>query len=198
MIKVKIIPVEDIKDVVLVHESAFKGFFLTELGSSFLRLYYNSVRKSPIGVLIGAYDNEHLLGFCAACKRSKGFNTHLIMSNFFRFSFVGLKLLFTSPNSLVRLVKNMSKNSGADDDGNYAEVLSIGVSREAQGRGVGKLLLMHLQEIFSQDGIKRLSLTTDYSDNDNTLNFYQSMNFVPMYDFVTYPSRRMYRLIKDL
>ena len=44
----------------------------------------------------------------------------------------------------------------------------------------------------------RLSLTTDYYDNEQAVGFYKSQGYEVMYDFVTYPERRMYRLIKRL
>ena len=43
MIEVRKISKEDIVTVVQIHQDAFDGFFLTELGSDFLKLYYESV-----------------------------------------------------------------------------------------------------------------------------------------------------------
>src|ERR1700681_348296 len=100
---------EDLHEVVEVHKVSFKGFFLTELGDHFLKVYYDCVRKDDRGIVIGFYHERQLYGFCAATVLSKGFNTHLVKRNILRFSLIGIWLLFTRVPSLVRLLKNFSK-----------------------------------------------------------------------------------------
>ena len=182
-----------------IHLEAFKGFFLSGLGKNFLFTYYNAVRENDRGILLGCFEDEQLLGFCAATTLSSGFNSYLIKKDFIEFSRIGIKLLFSKPKGLIRLFKNFTKsNPSVSDEGNYAELLSIGVSPTTQGKGVGKLLLSDLENILREKGIKQLSLTTDFHDNDKTLKFYKSLNYEVMYDFIAYPNRRMYRLIKNL
>ena len=121
-----------------IHLKAFEGFFLSELGREFLSTYYNTVRENDRGVLLGCFEDKKLLGFCAATTLSEGFNKHLVKSNFFSFAKIGFFLLFTRPKALLRLLKNFTKSDpSVSDDGHYAELLSIGVSPTAQGKGVG-------------------------------------------------------------
>lgn len=188
----------DISQVVKVHLNAFKGFFLTELGSEFLEVYYSSLINSNRGVLIGAFSKDSLLGFCAACERSRGFNSAIIRNNLLKYSLVGLKLLLYRPKALIRLLKNLTKNGDNVDDGNYAEVLSIAVRTDIQNSGIGRVLLENLEKHLRKKSIERLSLTTDMLDNDKTLRFYHKVGFSIMYEFETYPSRSMYRLIKNI
>lgn len=55
---------------------------------------------------------------------------------------LSLKMLFTSPESLLRLAKNLTKKGeGVEDNEDYAELYSIGVNKSAQGKGVGKKLI---------------------------------------------------------
>lgn len=194
----QLIPAEDIEAVIKVHNSAFKGFFLTELGPDFLKLYYHSVAKAPDGILIGAYHNDRLIGFCAACTECSGFNTRLIKSNIIRFGLISLKLLFTRPKALIRLSKNLTKKGSVADDGHYAELMSIAVDKEIQNSGAGKAMMDCLEKTLKQRNVARLSLTTDKLNNDNTLAFYEKRGFQQMYVFTTYPDRIMYRLIKDI
>src|ERR1022692_158717 len=134
--EIKKISKEDLHKVVEVHKVSFKGFFLTELGDHFLQVYYDCVRKDERGSLIGFYDEGQLYGFCAATTLSRGFNAHLVKTNILRFSIIGIRLLLTKIPSLVRLFKNLSKTASTiPDKGDYAELLSIGVSDKKQGQG---------------------------------------------------------------
>lgn len=189
----------DVNFLVKIHEAAFSDFFLTQLGDVFLRFYYISVLKHKQGILIGAYDDGKLIGFCATTQLSKSFNLSLILNNFFQFSIVGIRLLFTNPIAIIRLLKNLTKsNSEIEDDGSYAEILSICVDPNQQGGGVGKKLLSTVEEELRRKKINKLSLTTDYYDNDNAISFYKSLEYKIMYVFETYPNRKMYRLIKNI
>ena len=127
------------------------------------------------------------------------FNSSLVRENWRAYAFVALRLLVGRPGAIVRLVKNFTKgNPGVKDDGAYGELLSIGVAKEAQGTGAGKNMLRALETRLRESGVDRLSLTTDYYDNEQAVGFYKSQGYEVMYDFVTYPERRMYRLIKRL
>jgi len=190
---------KDLQSVIEVHCSAFNSFFLTELGNDFLKLYYGSLLKIPDGYLFGYFIKNELLGFCAATTQSAGFNVRLIKSRFIHFFCISLKLLFTNPKALLRLCKNFTKKSTAiNDDGKYAELLSIAVNTNKQGLGIGKLLLQALENDMQQRGCKKISLTTDFYDNENAIQFYKKFGYEIMYEFTAHPDRKMYRLIKDL
>lgn len=189
----------DIENVVEIHFAAFPDFFLSQLGRKFLTLYYNSVRKHKEGILLVCEKDGEIIGLCAGTLLSSGFNAKLIKSNLFRYGVESLKLLFTNPKSLIHLIKNMKKeNSSIGDDGTYAELLSIAVNPNVQRSGVGKAMLLALEEEVKKNDGKRLSLTTDYEDNEKAIGFYKSLGYESWHDFVTYPERRMYRLIKNL
>ena len=151
------------------------------------------------GVLLACKMDGIIIGLCAGTVLSAGFNTKLIKANIFKFGIESMKILFTKPKALIHLLKNMSKeDSSAGDDGNYAELLSIAVDPKVQRSGVGKAMLLELEKVIKEKGGKRLSLTTDYEDNDKAMGFYKSLGYEPWYDFVTYPNRRMWRMIKEL
>jgi len=163
-----------INAVVEVHKNSFNDFFLTRLGDDFLKVYYESLRNNNNALLIGLFSGGKLCGFCAASVLSKGFNTQLIKNNFLQFSLIGIRLLFTRPYSFVRLIKNFSKiNSNIEDNAEYAELVSIGVSKNDQGKGIGKKLLFELEKELKLKGCSKLSLTTDYYSNENTIGFYK-------------------------
>ena len=191
--------VNDVDTIVKIHLDAFKGFFLTSLGAQFLKFYYSCFIKSNETVTVVAEENGVIYGFSASTKVCKGFNSRLIKSNLFAFAILSLKMLFTTPKSLLRLVKNLTKKGeSVEDDEDYAELYSIGVSKAAQGKGVGKLLLAESERVMKSEGVQRVSLTTDFYNNEQAVGFYHSMGYETLYEFVTYPNRKMYRLIKTL
>lgn len=191
--------VNDVDTIVKIHLDAFKGFFLTSLGAQFLKFYYSCFIKSNETVTVVAEENGVIYGFSASTKGCKGFNSRLIKSNLFAFTILSLKMLFTTPKSLLRLVKNLTKKGeSVEDDEDYAELYSIGVSKAAQGKGVGKLLLAESERVMKAEGVQRVSLTTDFYNNEQAVGFYHSMGYETLYEFITYPNRKMYRLIKTL
>ena len=99
----------DIDGIVRIHCSAFKGFFLTSLGVDFLKFYYLNFVRSKETVTLVAEDGNRVVGFSAATTNCKGFNSRLIKSNLFSFGMLAMKLVFTNPKALLRLVKNLTK-----------------------------------------------------------------------------------------
>lgn len=145
----------DINAIVEIHLDAFKTFFLTSLGSSFLKFYYTCFVKSIETVTLVAEENGKIYGFSASTKVCKGFNSRLIKNNLVSFGIVSLKMLFTTPTSLIRLVKNLTKKSEVvEDDENYAELYSIGVSNDAHIYSSAKIYYPHnlVMEVFSTIG----------------------------------------------
>ena len=191
--------INDVDTIVEIHLNAFEGFFLTSLGADFLRFYYSCFVRSNETVAMIAEENGVIYGFSASSKFCKGFNSRLIKSNLIAFGLLSLKLLLIKPISLLRLVKNLSKKGeNVIDNEDYAELYSIGVCKSAQGKGVGKMLLLKSEQVMKEEGVTRVSLTTDFDNNEQAVGFYHSMGYETLYEFVTYPNRKMYRLIKIL
>lgn len=199
MIEIKHASINDVIDIVDIHLDAFKDFFLSSLGRDFLIFYYSCLIKNQESVVLIAKINSKILGFSAATIDCKGFNIKLIKQNFISFFFTSIKLIFFNPKALIRLAKNLTKKSAnIEDSEDYAELFSIGVSKSEQGKGIGKVLLQYTEDTLLKLGVTKLSLSTDYYDNDSSLKFYKSMGYSILYDFITYPNRKMYRLIKNL
>lgn len=190
---------KDIPGIVDIHIKAFPNFFLTSLGEGFLKLYYRSVLKSTDGILLIGQSDGEIMGFCAGTLLSAGFNARLLKNNLIGYTVQGIILLFTHPLKIFHLFKNMTKeNDSVGDKGEYAELLSIGVDPNKQGGGIGKKMLLALEENIALRGGTKLSLTTDYENNEKAVGFYHSLGYKEWYDFVTYPNRRMYRMLKQI
>lgn len=199
MIKIVNATIKDVDDIVRIHCDAFKGFFLTSLGTSFLNFYYKNFIRSEETVCMVAVENDCIVGFSAATMVCKGFNSRLIKQNILSFGMLSITLLFTNPKALIRLAKNLTKKGDSvNDKEDYAELYSIGVDSSQQGKGIGKKLLSKTEETLKNAGVERVSLTTDFDNNESAVGFYHSMGYQTLYEFVTYPNRKMYRLIKTL
>ena len=184
-----------------IHLNSFKGFFLTTLGFSFLKAYYKTCAKSEDAISICAIDDEtgKILGFSVGCYHSKGFNKRLILSNLIIYSYQAIIVFFTKPLALIRIFKNLGKGEGVKkDDSNYAELLSIGVLPDKNGLGIGKNLLMEFESEVKKKGLHKITLTTDAEANENVLQFYKKSGYKVFYDFITYPNRKMFKLIKNI
>lgn len=190
----------DIQEIVDIHTLAFENYFLTKLGENFLTIYYKSVLESKNGFILGYFDDSMtLLGFAATTSKSSDFNKNLIINNFISYCFLGLNLVFTKPMTIIRLMKNLKKTDGNfEDDGAYAELLSIGINPRMQGQGLGKVLLIEVENYLRNQGVEVLSLTTDFYDNEQGIGFYSKMGYNKFYDFFSFPNRRMYRFIKKI
>lgn len=194
----KIFPSEYPK-VTNIHFSAFPDFFLTKLGESFISTYYKTSLRNQESISICAIDNnEEIIGFSIGCIHSKGYHKKLIRQNFILFLIEGVKILFTKPKALFRLVNNFEKNAHVNDNGDYAELLSIGVKAEIKGGGIGKQLIQYFEEEARIRGCLKIALTTDSINNDNAINFYKKNGYEIFYEFTAYPNRKMYKLIKQL
>lgn len=185
-----------------LHMQVMPDFFLASLGEGFLTTYYKVVLRHPETICLLAEDeNKNILGFVLGREKAKGYLKRILKSSLFTFVIEGIKLFFIKPKSLIRLVRNLdkiSKDSSISDTQNYAEIGLIGVSPELKGQGIGHKLFEGFIGILKERNVANLSLTTDMDDNEQTITSYKAWGFTVMYEFKTYPDRRMLRLIKEI
>lgn len=200
MITIRKAAVNDVDAIVAIHQQAFPDFFLTTLGTRFLRLYYKCMCNCEDAITLCAEEDNVVKGFATSSYYSQGFNTSLIKKNLFQFGLMGVELLFTKPKAILRLAKNLDKKADGnamEEKGEYAELYSIAVKPDNQGSGIGKKLLIATEEYVAKHN-SRISLTTDYYNNEKTIGFYHSLGYQNFYEFTTYPDRKMWRMIKKL
>lgn len=190
---------DDFRAMAAIHNQAFSGFFLTSLGLRFLETYYKACIQHPVSIAVCALDdNGSMLGFATGSLQSAGYHWSLLFHNPFRFLAAALRSVVSKPSVLFRLAKNLDKNHSETDDRNYAELLSIAILPQLKGSGAGKALLKMFEEEAKLRGGRKIALTTDYENNQRVIAFYQKSGYEIFYDFVTYPDRHMYKMIKSL
>jgi len=199
MTDIKKIELKDIPAIVNIHIEAFPDFFLTSLGKSFLKTYYKTSIKNKLCVAVCSLDkSNNITGFAVGTLLSKNYYKKLIIKNISLYSWQFLIIFITKPKAIIRLYKNLSKTNNPDDDGLYSELLSIAVANNYKGQGIGKLLLDKFEENALKNNCTKIALTTDYFNNENVINFYKSRGYEIYYDFISFPKRKMYKMIKVL
>ena len=189
----------DYSQMTVVHARAFPGYFLTSLGKDFLSTYYKAVLRSEKAIAVCAVDEfENIIGFASGSIESSNFHRNLFNSNRLSFLLAVVKSALGKPSVFYRLAMNLEKNANHNDDNDYAELLSIAVLPEYKGNGIGKRLLENFEVEVKRRGGKKLALTTDYENNEAVVNFYQKCGYSVFYNFITYPNRRMFKMIKAL
>lgn len=179
MITIKSLKTEDIKNISILHQIAFKNFFLTSLGPDFLIQFYTSILRSKDGIAIGAFDNNNkLVGFAIGANTKNGFYKSLLKNNFIPLLFSAFFNLLKQPLKIKRLLQSLLTSETSNEEFiDYATLLSICVDPDKKGQKIGKLLL----EAFENETLnysKGISLTTDKYDNDYVNNFYISNNYI--------------------
>jgi len=189
---------DDYRALAYIHSQAFQGFFLTSLGIDFLETYYKAALNCQKSIAICAVNEERLIqGFASGSIESANYHRNLFKNNWVAFLLAVSKSALRKPAIIFRLANNLDKNPSPNDDKKYAELLSIAVLPELKGSGTGKALLEHFEEEVLRRGGKKVALTTDLNNNERVINFYKKCGYEIFYNFITYPNRQMYKMIKS-
>jgi ribosomal protein S18 acetylase RimI-like enzyme len=198
-VKLRVISVEDHEKLAKIHEAAFPDFFLTSLGIHFLKTYYFFSLKTEGSVSCCAVnENNDILGFAIGCLAAKGFHKKVFLKSPLAFINSLILSFLRNPKIIIRLWKNLEKKASKVDDKEYSELLSIAVGPENKGKGIGKILITGFENEIKKLKGKKIALTTDSSENESVISFYEKCGYVKTFEFVTYPNRLMFKMIKDL
>ena len=177
-----------------VHAKAFPGFFLTRMGPRFLAGYYDCVRHYPKGIVIGAEDENRLVGFVAGFIHPSAFYIHL-GRNRWRLLPAILFAILKRPGLAIGALRNSRRVAtlaeGDESDQYMAELSSIGVDPATAGRGTGGRLVREFCSRAVEMGARRVVLTTDRDDNDRVRSFYERLGFEISGRFMQGRGRRM-------
>lgn len=193
----------DLKALVNVHNSAFKDFFMTSLGSNFLVEYYkNYLNPSHISLVLKD-DNGAILGFVVGTNNSAVFYKSLksnwrsflipLLSNLFN-----VKVIAKVSKRILSIFTSNKVNELIDAPKGFNELTSIGVFQNTTTKGIGTRLLQEYEMICRNKDIPGIYLTTDALGNEGVLKFYQKHGYSISQEFIQDNKRSMYLLIKKL
>ena len=172
--------VDDLDGIVEIHGLAFPGFFMTRMGSSFLRAYYALVLEYDGGIVLVAENDDRPLGFVAGFENPGRFYAHMSWRKQ-RMVWPILKGLIRRPALVSRIVFNRKRVEAMGVSGAYdttlAELSSIGVDSRVASRGIGGALLEAFLTSAAAAGVKQVCLTTAAQGNDTVNTFYKKHGF---------------------
>lgn len=190
---------DHIPGVVEVHLASFQGFFLSFLGSAFLRQFYVSLLEDEYGIcLVALYENE-VVGFVAGTNRSNGVYSRVLRRRFFRFSLAVVPAMIKNPSITPRLFRGFINPSGGRlIDHDRGMLMSIAVLPDNQGQGIGRQLVSAFLDRVSKTGVSQVDLTTDKFCNEEVNLFYQEFGFKYEGSIITPEGREMNKYVINL
>jgi ribosomal protein S18 acetylase RimI-like enzyme len=185
----------DLRQIVPLHLAAFERFYLTGLGSSFLREYYRQAILHQGSICLGLFEGSHLRGLAVGFVDPPAFYRALRAARL-RLGLAALPALVKAPGKLRRFVVNYKRTAASSREGagaREAELASLAVCPNCGGRGFGSRLV---REFAAESGRRRaaaVTLTTDAVGNDEVNAFYEKVGFEFIERFEAQPGRWLNR-----
>lgn len=190
--------IDDVRDVVIIHLTSFRGFFLSFLGFPFLRELYMGILQDPTGIAFVNYNDKRIVGFIAGTSHPAGFYRRLLHQRWWRFGAAAIPAILRNPLIVPRLLRAFRKPQESASQPDAGTLMSIAVLPEAQGQGLGQALVKVFLEEAKQRGLKHINLTTDRDNNDLVNHFYQKLGFRCYRSFITPEGRPMNEYVIDV
>jgi ribosomal protein S18 acetylase RimI-like enzyme len=189
---------DDVPSVVDVHLASFMGFFLSSLGTHFLRELYKSILMDETRIALVCTNEREVLGFVAGSTHPVGFYDRALKRNWRGFVIASILPILKNPMMAIRLWRRLIAKRGTRFDSGDALLMSVAVNPSRQENGIGRQLVSKFLEEASFRGCATVTLTTDALGNDAVNRFYRSMKFQLSKEYVTTEGRRMNEYVYTL
>jgi glycosyltransferase involved in cell wall biosynthesis/ribosomal protein S18 acetylase RimI-like enzyme len=182
----------DLPQIVSIHQSAFSEFFLTRLGSRFLRRYYELVLAYRSGIILAREKDGVLQGFVCGFMNPPEFY-RMMWRQKRSFMLPALVALLRRPSLTGKMLSGIHRlqTSASQAQPVTCELSSIAVAPALSGNGAGKSLL---RAFLAQSWSMRaecVSLTTDAENNDAANGLYRDIGFSVVRRFLQCKGRWM-------
>jgi ribosomal protein S18 acetylase RimI-like enzyme len=175
-----------------LHLAAFPGFFLSELGASFLTLFYRRVAETPSALSAVALDQTgQPVGFVVGSSNPRGFYRRLLLRDWLSFGLRALPSAIARPARVRRLVRAVRHPAANPAGEGTAGLFSLAVDPRLQGGSIGRSLVEAFLRAAAERSITSVYLTTDARDNERVNRFYERCGFRLERSFTTPEGRVM-------
>lgn len=158
-----------------LHRKGIDTGFLSSLGPGFLTQLYKALPACPAGFGYVWEDSAGVLGFvCCAESTGRAYKQSLLRRGV-QMALPILRFLIR-PSVIRRMIHTLRYPSQVGDELPAAEVLSIAVSADARGKGVGKALMEAAFEEFRRRGISQVKVAV-WAGNETANRFYERCGY---------------------
>ncbi len=189
---------QDLPGIVKIHEMAFSHFFLTRLGSEFLRRYYRLVLNYANGIVLVSGGERGIDGFVCGFVDPAEFYREMwrARSAFMTPAFFAMLRRPSLAAGVLYGVHRVQRSASLAPP-HSCELSSIAVAPEAAGNSVGKELVKEfLARAWARDA-RYVYLTTDADGNDSANAFYRKSGFEHRRRFLQRKGRWMNEYVMD-
>jgi ribosomal protein S18 acetylase RimI-like enzyme len=185
------------KQVALIHEAEISEGFLSTLGTTFLARMYKSLALSPHSFLLIAQENENVVGFiCGGFDTGKAMKQFMFAQGLFVIFLILPKVL--SIKSVKKIFETIFyPKKQLDTVLPDAEILNFCVDRNAQRKGIGKMLFNALCERFRNAGVHAMKIVTGESQKKAQA-FYESLSARKVAELEVHKGTKSYIYTFDL
>jgi ribosomal protein S18 acetylase RimI-like enzyme len=172
---------DDIRDIVRVHESAFSGFLLTDLGPRFLTMLYAAFIDREDGILLVAESSRGaVVGLLAATRAPEQFFRSLRVRRGIAMALASIPGLLRHPIRIGERLLAAVRYGGDQPPAlpGYWLLSSLGVEPGHGSSGIGTLLVNRLYNMAEEERAPGIYLVTDSKGNDAVLSFYAKRRFI--------------------
>ena len=148
----------DAAGIAAVHAERINEGLLVRLGPRFLARLYRRIVRSPVGAAFVAEADDTVVGFVAAATSTKAFYRDFLVHD-------GVPAVLAAFPAIVRAPRPVWETlrygtADGDVDLPRAEILSIAVSRDATGQGLGGGLLAEALGELGRRGVESARVVT--------------------------------------
>lgn len=171
-------------ELVRLHRIVLPNTSSSYFGFGFVKKLYTSLLSDKNAEVWVYLTDNRVVGFISLTTKVK--STYSSARKKFGVEDYG-KIIFSllqKPSKIIGLARRISfENSVFRKHGNYPTILTIGISPDYQGKGIGSELLKLSENYFRRKGFNKYFVDTEVK-NKNAVRFYTRNNFKPVYYFL--------------
>ena len=195
--KIEAMASRHLDEMVKIHIAAFPDFFLSFLGTRFLKTFYMSFVKADNGIALVALDQKgRVIGGVAGPVTPASYFKKLLLKRWWVFCYSSVNAIIKKPTIAVRLFQAVFyRGEASPSHRNLALLSSIAVAPETQGMGIGRALILKWLDQAKTANVEGAFLTTDAIDNNKVNAFYVNLGWVLESQYTTRQGRKMNRYV---